>query len=79
MTEMAEKIEESVHVERLIIENRKELPMKDALPYALQGVEMGRNGGPDKTQYTFMTGWPDGIRVTASQNEKSDRLVVDRE
>ena len=53
--------------------------MKDALPYAMQVVEMGRIAGGDKTQYTFLTGWPDGIRVKASQNEKSDRLVVDRE
>ena len=64
--------------ERLIIENRTKLPMKDALPYALQVVEMGRISG-EKTQYCYMTGWPDGTRVTSFKNDKSDRLVIERE
>ena len=67
-------------MEKLIIENRSNLSMKDALSRARQVVCQGKISKTSKgKQYCFATSWPDGTVVYADKNKKSDRLIVDSE
>ncbi len=63
-------------MEKLIIENRTDLPMKDALYYAIEVVSAGRISGVNKDNYCYLSMFKDGIAVASWKNEKSDRLVV---
>ena len=63
--------------EKLIIENRTELPMKEVLSYIIAVVEKGKISKTVKgEQYCFVTCFPDGITVYAEKNKKSDKLIV---
>ena len=63
-------------MERLIIENRTELPMEKILPYVETVVTMGKISGNMNEQYCYHTTFDSGIAVSAYRNKKSDRLVV---
>jgi len=66
--------------EKLIIENRTELSMKEMLGYVKVVVEQGKISETSKgKQYCFVTCFPDGITVYADKNKKSDRLIVFKE
>jgi len=66
--------------EKLIIENRTELPMKEVLSYVKKVVEKGKISKTSKgKQYCFVTVFRDGIIVYADKNKKSDRLIVIKE
>ena len=64
-------------MEKLIIENRSNLSMEDALIRVKHVVSDGKISKTGKgDQYCFMTTWPDGTYVCADKNKKSDRLIV---
>ena len=66
--------------EKLIIENRTELPMKEVLNYVKVVVTQGKISETSKgKQYCFVTCFSDGITVYADKNKKSDRLIVIKE
>lgn len=62
---------------RLIIENRTELSMLDALLYVKKVVEQGRISN-DGMQYCYLTSFANGICVASDLNKGSDRLIVFR-
>ena len=63
--------------EKLIIENRTKLPMKEVLSYVKRVVEKGKISKTSKgKQYCFVTIFYNGITVYADKNKKSDRLIV---
>jgi len=64
--------------ERLIIDNRTDIPMSEALEYAIAVVKMGRisDGGES---YCYATTFRRGVGevvVCAFRNKRSDRLVL---
>jgi len=64
--------------ERLIIDNRADIPMSEALEYAIAVVKMGRiSGGGESYCYvtTFRRG-DDDVVVVANRNKRSDRLLL---
>jgi hypothetical protein len=64
-------------MEKLIIENRSNLSMEDALIRVKHVVSDGKISKTGKgKQYCFMTTWSDGTYVCADKNKKSDRLIV---
>jgi hypothetical protein len=64
-------------MEKLIIENRSDLSMEEALDKVKHVVNVGRISETSKgKQYCFVITWPDGIYVCADKNKKSDRLIV---
>ncbi|MCK5604479.1 hypothetical protein KAR91_21495 [Candidatus Pacearchaeota archaeon] len=64
-------------MEKLIIENRSNLSMEDALIRVKHVVSAGKISKTAKgEQYCFMITWPDGVYVCADKNKKSDRLIV---
>jgi len=66
--------------EKLIIENRTNLPMKEVLSYVKTVVEQDKISETSKgKQYCFVTCFPDGITIYADKNKKSDRLIVIKE
>ena len=66
--------------EKLIIENRTELSMKEVLGYVRVVVEQGKISKTFKgKQHCFVTCFPNGITVYAEKNKKSDRLIVIKE
>ena len=66
--------------EKLIIENKTELPMKEVLSYVKTVIEQGKISETAKgKQYCFVTCFPDGITIYADKNKKSDRLIVIKE
>jgi hypothetical protein len=62
-------------MEKIIIENRTKLPMAEILPYIRQVISDGRISNFGKN-YCYLTTWPDGIRVSADKNKKSDKFMV---
>lgn len=64
--------------ERLIIENRTDVPMADILQKASQVVNMGRISG-DSHSYCYITTFHDGIVCSAKKNKKSDTLLFFKE
>ena len=65
-------------MEKLIIENRADIPMRVALVYAKKVVEEGRISNYGKN-YCYVTVFKDGTTVSSWKNKKSDRLVVTHE
>ena len=63
-------------MEKLIIENRTDMPMHEALAYAMAVVEKGRISGINKDSYCYLTFFRGNIGVSSWKNKKSDRLVV---
>jgi len=64
--------------ERLIIDNRTDIPMSEALEYVIAVVKMGRiSGGGESYCYatTFRRGAGEVV-VCALRNKRSDRLVL---
>lgn len=64
--------------ERLIIENRTDLPMANILQKASQVVNMGRIS-EDSHSYCYITTFHDGIVCSAKKNKKSDTLLFFKE
>ena len=63
--------------EKLIIENRTEMPMLDVLNYVATVIHSGKISKTGKgEQYCFHTSFADGVHVSAWKNKSSDRLVV---
>lgn len=70
--------------ERLIIDNRTDLPMGEALGYARAVVMAGRvstltRKGQEVKTYCWLTTWGNGIRVANFVNDGSERLMIYRE
>lgn len=63
---------------KLIIENRTDMSMQEAMIYAKHVVSDGYISN-DNTQYCYATTWPNGIVVASHKNDKSDRLVIYRD
>jgi hypothetical protein len=68
----------TVDMEKLIIENRSDLSMADAIRKALFIVEKGRISR-DNTQYAVATIWGSGIVAWSNLNKNSDRIVIENE
>lgn len=64
--------------EKLIIDNRTDLPMKDILLLAFNVVRMGRISG-DNDKYCYVTEFEDNVMCIATKNKKSDTLVFIKE
>jgi len=64
--------------ERLIIDNRTDIPMSEALEYAIEVVKMGRisDGGESYCYATTFRRGDDDVVVVAKRNKRSDRLVL---
>ena len=63
--------------EKLIIENRTNMPMEVVLDAFVSRVIRGGRVSNDKTQYCYLTTWEASrVQVASFKNEKSDRLVV---
>ena len=63
-------------MEKLIIENRTDLPMIEVLDYVHDVVCEGKDC---KGGYDYITNFAGGINVAAFKNKSSDRLVVYKE
>jgi hypothetical protein len=65
-------------MEKLIIENRSNLKMEDAINYARQVITQGRISESHKgKQYCFCTWFQESdIVVYADMNKQSDRLII---
>ena len=63
-------------MEKLIIENRTEMSMHDALAYAMTVVGKGRISGLNKDHYCYLTFFAGNIGVSSWKNKMSDRLLV---
>jgi len=64
--------------ERLIIDNRTDMPMSKALQYVMAVVDQGRISDEGRS-YCYTTCFRDGTIVSAFRNKKSDRLMVYRQ
>ena len=64
--------------EKLIIENKTEKTMEQALEYAQSVVHQGRISNYGK-QYCYVTTFRDGVVVCSFLNKQSDRLVIYQE
>ena len=64
--------------ERLIIDNRTDISMSEALEYAIAVVKMGRisDGGESYCYATTFRRGADDVVVVANRNKRSDRLVL---
>ena len=63
--------------ERIIIENRTDLPMADMIKHVHTVIEMGRISKTSKgKQYCFGVTFWDGTVVWSDKNKASDRFVV---
>lgn len=61
--------------EKIIIENRTELPISDILVYVKAVMDKGRISNFGK-QYCYLTVFGDGITVVSDLNKKSDKFIV---
>jgi hypothetical protein len=63
---------------KIIIENRTDLSMEEAIDYARIVVSQGRisNGGK---QYCLGTRFENGITVFSELNKRSDKLIVTKQ
>lgn len=65
---------------KLIVENRTDMPMLEALVYVRHVMGEGRVSETGKgKQYCFCTVFKDGVVVSADLNKKSDKFVVYKE
>ena len=64
--------------ERLIIDNRTDIPMSEALEYAIAVVKMGRisDGGESYCYATTFRRGAGEVVVCAHRNKRSDRLLL---
>ena len=66
-----------IMMEKIIIENRSDLSLADAVSRVNHVITEGKISKTSKgKQYCFVTTWPDKIVVLASKNDKSDRFVI---
>lgn len=64
---------------KVIIENRTDKTMVEAVSYVLSVMQAGRiSGSGDKKQYCYTTLFKGGIYVSAFLNKNSDRFVIHR-
>jgi len=66
-------------MEKLIIENRTDIPIKDLLGHIKAVMNMGRISETSKgKQYCFMTTFstPERIAISSDLNKNSDRLII---
>jgi hypothetical protein len=62
---------------KLIIDNRTDMSMFDAMRYAAVVIQGGRISN-DGRQYCYGTSFTDDIFVYSTLNKNSDRLVITR-
>lgn len=62
-------------MERIIIENRTQIPIDEIMLYVRKVIEGGRVSEDGKS-YCFITTFRDGIVVSVRRNKNSDRFVV---
>lgn len=66
-------------MEKLIIENRTDLPMDKAIEFIQAVISAGKHSKTSKGhQYCFVTVFPGNIAVYADKNKNSDKLIVSR-
>ena len=51
--------------------------MRQVIGYVAKVIKMGRINNYD-TQYCYLTGWNNGVLVSARRNDKSDKFIVHR-
>lgn len=67
-------------MEKLIIENRTEMSMEDALVYAGHVIRMGKVSETSKgKQYRLISVWGGDIIIYADKNKNSDKLTICKE
>lgn len=67
-------------MEKLIIENRTETPLKDLIPYISHILTEGKLSDHRLGMgYCFHTVWKNGIVIVADKNKNSDRLIIYQE
>ncbi len=65
---------------KIIVHNRTDMPMEEAMVYVLHVIRGGRVSETSKgKQYCFCTTWKDGIIVWATRNQHSDSFSVWKE
>ena len=62
-------------MKKLIIENRTQMTMYEALEYIRTVVFLGKQSD-NGNQYTYVTKFKDDAMVASFKNKNSDRLVV---
>jgi hypothetical protein len=64
-------------MEKLIIENRTNIPIKDLLGHIKAVIDMGRISNDNK-QYCYMVSFdtPERIAISSDLNKNSDRLII---
>ena len=62
-------------MEKIIIENRTTIPMKDTLFMVAKVISAGRISN-NYTQYCYATTFADGVSVITSKNKYSDRFII---
>ena len=65
-------------MEKVIIENRSELPLKEVVFMVAVVIEMGRISN-NNTQYSYHTSFKNGVGISTFKNKESDRFVITRE
>lgn len=70
--------EEWLMSEKIIIENRTNLPIEGVLFMVARVISMGRISNYE-TQYCYHTSFADGIGISTFKNKRSDRFVVFKE
>jgi len=62
-------------IEKLILENRTNIPMAELLTHVGQVLAIGRISNND-AQYCYATKFDDGIIIYSGLNDSSDRLTI---
>ena len=63
--------------EKIIIENRTKMPMKEIIKYVKTVIEGGKISKTAKgEQYCFASRFSDSIVVVTDKNKSSDRFIV---
>ena len=65
-------------MEKIIIENRTDMLMRDAIYYVKHVISQGRVSARKK-QYCYVTTWKDGTVVYVHKNKGSDRFVIEKD
>lgn len=60
---------------KIIIENKSDLSMLDAIHYVEEVIKKGRISN-NNTQYSYATLFVNGIVISATRNKNSDKFVV---
>ena len=67
-------------MEKLIIENRTEVPLKELIFYIRHILNEGKVSKHQLGMgYCFHTVWEGGITIVADKNKNSDRLIIYQE